>query len=195
MDNVKKVLIVVDMQNDFLTGALKNDKGVEIIPKVVDKINDYMKNDDYIILTQDTHASENYLYSEEGKHLPVEHCVYNSEGWQLCDPIKEIFEEYHDKEGNVTRMISVIKSTFGCASLGMTFSDIGLTYRAAEEAVIELVGVCTDICVIANAIVAKTFLPNAHIVVDASCCAGTSEENHKTALEAMKNLQIEITNE
>lgn len=193
------VLIVVDMQNDFTYGALRNEEGIAIIPKVVNKIKQYIDDPNgVIIFTQDTHT-EDYLESEEGKNLPVVHCVYNTEGWELVDEIKKLYDDYHDNEGNVTKMACINKPTFGAIALGdYAFADLGIdrTVRSIDQEVtVELVGLCTDICVISNAVMAKSFLPDAHIVVDASCCAGVTPESHKTALEAMKAIQVEVINE
>lgn len=192
------VLIVVDMQNDFTYGALRNEEGIAIIPKVIDKIKKYIDDPDgVIIFTQDTHT-EGYLETEEGRNLPVEHCMYNTEGWELVEPIKKLYNDYHDNAGNVTKMAIIQKPTFGALALDYSFADLGIerTARAINQDItIELVGLCTDICVISNAVMAKTFLPDAHIVVDASCCAGVTPESHKTALEAMKAIHVEIINE
>lgn len=186
------------MQNDFTYGALRNEDGIAIIPKVVDKIKKYIDDPDgVIIFTQDTH-NEWYLETEEGKNLPIKHCIYNTEGWELVEPIKKLYNDYHDNAGNVTKMAIIQKPTFGALSLDYSLADLGInrTVMAIDQDItVELVGLCTDICVISNAVMAKTFLPDAHIMVDASCCAGVTPESHKTALKAMKAIHVEIINE
>ena len=150
MSDLKKinVLIVVDMQNDFTYGSLKNERGIAIIPKVVDKIKKYIDDPDgVIIFTQDTHLDPSYLDTEEGINLPVKHCIYLTEGWQLVDPIRKIYEEYHDIKGLVTKMINVTKSTFGAAALGdYAFADLGIhsaPHMKIQDVTVELVGLCT----------------------------------------------------
>ncbi|WP_310601507.1 cysteine hydrolase family protein [Anaerosporobacter sp.] len=179
---MSKLLIVVDMQNDFITGALGTKEAVAIIPNVVKKIQHYMKNDDAIIFTRDTHA-KNYLETQEGKNLPVEHCIKGEEGWEVCNEIKEAIA--------VAECKCYDKVTFGSEELA---KDL-MAGRYNDVTEIELVGVCTDICVISNALLVKTFLPEMPVKVDASCCAGVTEQSHKNALEAMKMCQIEIVEE
>ncbi|HAU87641.1 MAG TPA: hypothetical protein DCW90_19760 [Lachnospiraceae bacterium] len=180
-----KILIVIDMQNDFITGNLGTKEAQRIVPMVVKKIENW--NQGKIICTMDTH-DENYLSTQEGEHLPVVHCVGDSYGWQLCDGIKDV-----DK-----RMLEIKKSTFGATEIldvlqlmENIFNQDTFRYESHE---FHLCGVCTDICVISNALLLKTFFPETRIVVDASCCAGTTPENHEAALKVMKSCQIEIEN-
>lgn len=172
-----KILVVVDMQNDFITGALGTKEAQAIVPKIQQKIDQCRKEDNLVVFTQDTH-DENYLNTQEGKHLPIPHCIHGSDGWKLV---------YDANERHVIQ-----KGTFGSMQLANRIHSI-LGYPAIEY--VELVGVCTGICVLSNAVLIKTRLPEIPIVVDASCCACVTPESHKTALEAMKLLQIEVINE
>ncbi len=172
-----KILIVVDMQNDFIDQALGTKEAVGIVEHVAKKIKGF---DGKVIYTQDTHP-ENYLETQEGKNLPVKHCVKGSEGWQISAilPVKE--------DDTV-----IEKPTFGSVELGVYLKKLAEDVEIEE---IEVIGLCTDICVISNALLIKAFLPEVKISVDASCCAGVTPESHKNALEAMKMCQISITNE
>ena len=178
---MKKILIVVDMQNDFITGSLGSKDAEAIVPAVVNKIKEYIDKDDQIFLTQDTHYN-NYLDTQEGKNLPVPHCIKETPGWDLADEIEEAI-----KGKNCLRLF---KNTFGCTGLIPSLSLFD-----SKDTEIELVGLCTDICVISNAMIAKAALPEAKITVDASCCAGVTPESHKNALNAMKAVQINVINE
>lgn len=171
-----KTLIVIDMQNDFVTGPLGTKEAVAIIPKINQKIEAYHKNEDQIIFTRDMHFND-YLHTTEGKHLPVPHCIYPTEGWHIAKGI----HVYHN-----SRLID--KEHFGSLHLEKAF-------RLKRSEAIEIVGVCTDICVITNALILKTQLPDTEITVDASCCAGTTPDMHKAALQVMKSCQINVINE
>lgn len=166
-----KYLIVVDMQNDFITGSLGSDLASAIVPDVVKKVKDY---DGRTIFTKDTHSA-NYLKTQEGKKLPVEHCIKDTDGWQICDELKP----YADKV--------IDKVTFGSVDLPQIIKDYG---EDIDE--IELCGLCTDICVISNAMILKAAFPEVKISVDSKCCAGVTKESHNTALAAMKAVQIEV---
>ena len=169
-----KLLIVVDMQNDFVTGCLGTKEAEAIIPKMAE----YVKNfDGDVFFTQDTH-DEYYDDTEEGRNLPVRHCIKGTEGWQIVPELAEF----------VTRGNSFEKETFGSRALLDFLSACRGTYD-----VIELCGVCTGICVISNAVLAKTAQPNAHIVVLKDLCACVTPQSHKTALKAMQTLQMEVT--
>lgn len=174
-----KLLIVVDMQKDFIDGALGTKEATAIVPNVVEKIKKYQENGDTIIFTKDTHR-EDYMDTQEGKKLPVPHCIKGTDGFELCEEIKEMIE------GTQYRVYE--KETFGSSELA---KDLAAgKYRDMEE--ITLVGLCTDICVISNAMICKTFLPEMPIQVDADCCAGVTPESHENALKAMDVCQIEI---
>ena len=166
-----KYLIVVDMQVDFITGSLGSDLATAIVPKVVEKVK---KFDGKIIFTRDTHF-ENYMNTQEGRNLPVEHCIKDSDGWQICDELKPYAN------------IVVDKLTFGSIELPSILESLGEPIDS-----IELCGLCTDICVISNAMVLKAAFPETPIIVDSACSAGVSIESHNNALNAMKAVQIQI---
>ncbi len=176
---MSKLLMVIDMQNDFITGALGTPEAVKIVPNVVRKIKEYQEAGSQIVFTKDTHF-KNYLETQEGKNLPVEHCIKGTAGWDICDEIKAVI---NPEDSTVYE-----KLTFGSSEYAMDLSD-GI-YEDVEE--IEMVGLCTDICVISNAMIAKTFLTEVKVSVDSSCCAGVTPESHNNALEAMKMCQINI---
>ena len=174
---MKNYLIVVDMQNDFIDGALGTKEAEAIVAKVAEKIRGF---DGELIFTRDTHE-EDYLETQEGRRLPVVHCVRGSAGWQIREGLTDI------------RPCTVIdKPSFGSTELGVM-----LARRNMEETIgsVTLVGLCTDICVISNALLIKAFLPETPLLVDAACCAGVTPESHRQALEAMKMCQISIENE
>lgn len=173
-----KFLVVVDMQNDFIDGALGTKEAQEIVPKVVGKIKSF---DGCVLATRDTHEAD-YLETQEGKNLPVAHCIRGSEGWEIRAEISELIAEP-----------PVNKVTFGSKDLAEQMKEYHETKEPVES--ITLIGLCTDICVISNAMVLKAFLSEVPIIVDASCCAGVTPESHVQALNAMKVCQIEIVNE
>lgn len=164
-----KVLVVVDMQNDFIGGALGTKEAVAIVPKVVEKIRNF---DGRVLFTRDTHK-EDYLDTQEGKKLPVAHCIKGTEGWELHPEIEALRKED-----------ALDKPTFGSTQLGCILKEMD----GLES--VTFVGLCTDICVISNAMIAKAFIPEVPVIVDASCCAGVTPQSHKNALEAMKMCQI-----
>lgn len=166
-----KYLIVVDMQNDFITGSLGSDLAKGIVQNVVTKIKNF---DGEVIFTRDTHFAD-YLNTLEGKNLPVEHCIKDTEGWQICDELKPYVKKVIDK------------ITFG--SLELTREICNMSEKIDK---IELCGLCTDICVISNAMVLKAAFPEVKIEVDSKCCAGVSVDSHNTALDAMRAVQIEV---
>lgn len=178
-----KLLIVVDMQNDFITGSLGTPEAQAIVPKVVDKIKNWDK-DGEIWYTQDTHTN-NYLDTQEGRNLPVVHCVFGEPGHEVEISVKEAIESYFCKKNLFFR-----KKTFGSKELFDIVSE-----DAAIIDSIEIIGLCTDICVVSNALGLKAYVPEIPISCDASCCAGTTPENHKAALQVMKCCQINVYNE
>ncbi|MEG1457886.1 MAG: isochorismatase family cysteine hydrolase [Acetivibrio sp.] len=167
-------LIVVDMQNDFVDGALGTKEAMAIVPRVVDKIKNFQGR---VLYTMDTHG-EDYMNTQEGKSLPVKHCVKDTRGWELYPPVALLCKEE-----------AIEKQTFGSVKLGQ------ILFAENEREKIDsitLIGLCTDICVISNALLIKSFLPEVPVIVDESCCAGVTINSHKGALEAMKMCQIEI---
>lgn len=174
-----KKLVVVDMQNDFIDGSLGTDEAVAIVDNVKDKIGQYNPSDVYVTL--DTHGP-NYLNTQEGEKLPVEHCIKGTDGWKLSPAIEEMLQDAHVFE----------KPTFGSVALAEELKSLaGDDYPDGEGMEIELVGLCTDICVVSNALLIKAYLPEARISVDPSCCAGVTPESHEAALATMRMCQIE----
>lgn len=178
----KKLLLVVDMQNDFITGSLGTPEAQAIVPKVVEKIKNW---DGLVWFTMDTHE-DNYLNTPEGRKLPVKHCIHGTDGWRLHPEVQVLKEELR----NENRAAVWMKNTFGLWELPMLLR----IYALWDVVCIEVIGLCTDICVISNAMVLKSSNPFREIAVDASCCAGTEPELHEAALEIMQNCQIDILN-
>lgn len=173
-----KILVVVDMQNDFIDGSLGTKEAEAIVDNVVNKINSF--NGDLIFATRDTHFSD-YLSTQEGKKLNVIHCVQNTKGWELNSKVVAAL----DKKESVKYFD---KFTFGSEELAETISQLAL-----ENAVeVELIGLCTDICVVSNALMIKAKSPEIPITVDSSCCAGVTPDTHTAALTTMKMCQIEV---
>lgn len=172
---MKRSLVVVDVQVDFVNGALGTKEAQEMVPALLEKIQEEKKRGTRLVFTKDTHQ-ETYLETQEGKNLPVEHCIKGTEGWELIPELRE-----YEKEAVV-----VEKPTFGSVKLPEKVQDV-------QEIV--LVGLCTDICVISNALLLKAYYPEKRIQVDAKCCAGVTPDSHKNALEAMKCCQIQVINE
>ena len=176
-----KALIVIDMQNDFVTGTLGSAEAQAIVPNVVEKVK---KWDGEIYFTRDTHF-DNYLSSLEGQKLPVQHCIVDTEGWHIIDELKDY--ACNRAQGLVCKKI-IDKYTFG-------YENWNKHFPSAEELEFELCGLCTDICVVSNALALRMFYPNAKITVDASCCAGVTPESHQAALTTMKMCQINVIGE
>lgn len=172
---LKKILVVIDMQNDFIDGALGTAEAQAIVERVEAKIKTYPA--DRIYATRDTHG-ENYMETQEGKRLPVPHCIRGSRGWQICDRIASAMPS----------AVIVDKPTFGSTALAELLRE----ENEKEELEIELAGLCTDICVVSNALLLKAYLPETAIRVDASCCAGVTPESHEAALRTMGMCQIGI---
>lgn len=180
-----KVLVVVDMQKDFVDGALGTKEAVAIVPKVVEKINTFNGR---FAVTHDTHQTD-YLTTQEGINLPVVHCVEQTDGWKLEDSVFEALDKRVLETGADTEVF--FKPTFGSVELADWL--VQMDKMASIEEVV-LVGLCTDICVISNAMLIKAFMPEVKITVDAACCAGVTPESHANALAAMKMCQINIEN-
>jgi len=175
-----KYLVVIDMQNDFITGSLGTEQAQMILPKVVSKVESYDGN---VVFTKDTHMAD-YLETQEGRNLPVKHCMINEKGWNFGGQLESMVQE------SGWRVYE--KHTFGSLELA---SD--LQYENIKEPIeeIELCGLCTDICVISNALLLKAYMPEVSIYVDAACCAGATPQGHENALEVMKACQIIVKNQ
>ena len=167
-------LIVVDMQNDFIDGTLGTPEAVAILPHVKEKIE---KFDGQILFTRDTHEA-NYLSTQEGRNLPVEHCIKGTDGWQIHPTLEAL-----------RKTEAIDKPTFGSTAL------VHLLQKTRDLESVELIGLCTDICVISNAMLIKAAFPEIPVTVDAKCCAGVTLQSHKNALDAMKMCQIRVINE
>lgn len=178
-----KLLVVIDMQTDFVDGALGTAEAAAIVPAVCSKIRAF---DGKILTTMDTH-DEDYLATQEGSQLPVVHCVYGENGWKFNEDVRESLVIRND-----VWKAPFQKETFGSVDLAEYIRDLILNGVDIDEIV--LIGLCTDICVISNALLLKAFLPEIKITVDAKCCAGVTPESHENALRAMKMCQINIEN-
>ena len=179
---MKRTLIVVDMQTDFVDGALGTPEAVAILGKVTEKIHTYAADPDGVIfVTYDTHA-ENYMETSEGKHLPVPHCVKGTKGWELHPTVTAALEG--------VAYTPVEKPTFGSVALPALVAQAA----AGEDFAVELIGLCTDICVVSNTLLLKAHYPETSISVDASCCAGVTPETHRAALTTMGMCQIQVKN-
>ncbi len=175
--SMRKILVVVDMQNDFVDGALGTPEAVSIVPAVRNRILQYPEEDRYA--TMDTHG-ENYEKTQEGANLPVRHCIRGTEGWKLVPQIDSLIPENH----------RIYKPSFGSEELAQDMKALAET--GGEELRIELIGVCTDICVVSNALLLKAALPEVRVTVDPACCAGTTPEAHEAALLTMRSCQVEM---
>ena len=174
---MRQILITIDMQNDFIYAALGTPEALAIVEAVKEKIRSYPTED--VIATMDTHG-ENYMETQEGKYLPVPHCIKGSDGWQIRPEIAELLAGAKIYE----------KPTFGSIAMAADLKEIA----GKEEIELELIGLCTDICVVSNALLLKAMMPEVKISVDASCCAGVTVEKHLAALETMRSCQIQVVN-
>lgn len=170
--SLHRLLVVIDMQNDFVSGSLGTEEAGKIVPAVVEKVKDYLQRGDDVLFTRDTHGTD-YLHTQEGRKLPVEHCLFQTWGWEIIDELKPYVQKSFDKP---------------------TFGSLELTAYVAEKGYqdIELAGLCTDICVVSNALLLKANLLEAEIAVDSACCAGVTPETHKAALTTMEMCQVRI---
>jgi nicotinamidase-related amidase len=171
---MQKILVVVDMQNDFIDGALGTKEAVAIVPNVVEKVKQF---DGKVLFTRDTHG-EDYMETQEGHNLPVPHCIKGTDGWQICPQLEMLCTEE-----------PIDKVTFASKELG---ERLAAMHEKEPIESITFVGLCTDICVISNVMMTKAFLPEVPLIVDADCCAGVTPESHENALKAMQSCQIEI---
>lgn len=173
---MKKVLVVVDMQNDFVDGALGTKEACGIVENVVSKIENF---EGKIFVTLDTHQN-NYMETSEGKKLPVPHCIRMTNGWLLNEKVRDALS---DKDYKI-----IEKKTFGSTKLVKKIQKI----KKNNDMEIEFVGLCTDICVVSNVLLLKAYFPEVKMTVDAGCCAGVTPASHKAALETMKMCQIDV---
>ena len=180
---MQKVLVVIDMQNDFIDGALGTREAVAIVPKVIEKIKNF---EGCVLYTRDTHH-ENYMETQEGRLLPVPHCIEGSHGWEFHPEIDKLRLEDDDPDSDFYNTFD--KPGFGSTILGQA---LWMMDEADGIESIEIVGLCTDVCVISNAMIIKATLPEVPITVDSGCCAGVTPESHRTALDAMAACQIQI---
>lgn len=176
---MRKILVVIDMQNDFIDGALGTKEAAQIVPNVVAKMRGYAAKD--IFATQDTHE-ENYLETQEGRHLPVPHCLRGTHGWQIREEVAAQLKSEHIVE----------KPAFGSTKLAEVLAAEVEKGGSAASTEIEIVGLCTDICVVSNALIIKAALPEVSVSVDSSCCAGVTPEKHAAALETLRSCQIAV---
>ena len=173
---MKQFLVVVDMQKDFVDGALGTAEAQAIVPAVAEKIRGF---DGEIIVTYDTHEDD-YMTTREGRFLPVPHCIRDTDGWQLNDAVAEALAD---------RAYTVVeKPTFGAVTLPEVVEQLA----GDEDFTVELIGLCTDICVVSNAMLLKATFPEADMTVDAACCAGVTPQSHNNALQAMQVCQIKV---
>lgn len=191
-----KFLIVVDMQNDFINGVLGSAEAQAIVDNVRKKIQQYKENGDMVIYTVDTHGDD-YLSTKEGTKLPIPHCIRDTDGWKIHEALgvdysKDLIISKHTF--GVTNMDDLLSSAYcDFVSGNPDFEKDGETHFPEVEC-LEFIGVCTDICVVSNALIAaSTFV--APVIVDASCCAGTTPENHQSALKVLKSCLIDVINE
>ena len=172
---MRNILIVIDMQNDFINGALGTAEAEAVVDRVREKIQSFPVSD--VAATMDTH-DESYMKTREGKLLPVPHCIKGTPGWMIHPGIAGLLEGAKIYE----------KPTFSCVQMAEDLRTLSET----EEICLEIVGLCTDICVVSNALLLKAFMPEVPITVDASCCAGVTVEKHLAAIETMRSCQIQI---
>lgn len=174
---MNKKLIMIDIQNDFVTGVLGTKEAQQMLPRLMEKAGSFQGE---ILMTQDTHF-ENYLETQEGKLLPVSHCIKGTKGWEFVPELEELRQQ---RKAKVYQ-----KSCFGSIRLA---EDLKAAYEEGQLDGVELAGLCTDICVVSNALLIKAFLPEIPVIVDAGCCAGVTVEKHKAALEVMRSCQVII---
>lgn len=173
---MRKILIVIDMQRDFIDGALGTAEARAVVPAVIEKIKGYAPED--VFATRDTHG-EDYLNTQEGRYLPVKHCIRGTAGWELDAEIAALIPKDHIFD----------KGTFASTELAAAVKELA----ARESVELELIGICTDICVVSNALLLKALLPEVKISVDSACCAGVTPEKHAAALETLRSCQIQCS--
>ena len=191
-----KIVVVIDMQNDFIDGALGTPEARAIVPTMVERLKELDSGENLLLFTKDTHQ-ENYSETQEGKNLPVEHCIEDTPGWSINKEISSFCDygsHFMGYSSHSVRKSRILKPTFGSIELADIIRDISYDKSYDIEEVI-LMGVCTDICVVSNALILKAYCPELTITVDASCCAGVTPESHAAALTTMKMCQVNVINE
>lgn len=176
---MNKLLVVVDMQNDFIDGVLGSPEAQAIVPKVVERVEQAVKKREKIIFTKDTHSIFTYAKSEEGAHLPIPHCIFPTSGWHIHDALRDYAQ---------------ISQTVWKYTFGYDWEGIKEDFENEDIDEIEIVGLDTDFCVLANAMTLKAAFPEAHIVINAACCAGSTPEWHEKALDMLEHCHCEIIN-
>ncbi len=188
---MRKTLVVIDMQNDFIDGPLGTPEAVAIVENVKAKIREYDPVN--ICFTQDTHGP-NYLQTQEGRNLPVEHCIRGTKGWEIREDIWALVKGLEEEQTRIGEANGAVhrtvfeKPAFGSVELADTLRG----FLKDDELEIEIVGLCTDICVVSNALLLKAYMPEVKITVDSKCCAGVTPASHEAALETMKMCQINV---
>ena len=187
-----KLLVIVDMQNDFIYGSLGTPEAQAIVPVMVERLKEYEQEQPLVLFTKDTHHN-NYMDTQEGKNLPIPHCIEDTSGWSICKPISSVVDRnphFYFYSSDDIMGSRIYKNTFGSIRLAELINE-------CEDEIDEVVfmGVCTDICVVSNALLVKAYCPELKITVDASCCAGVTPETHKAALTTMKMCQINVIGE
>ena len=185
-----RIVVIVDTQNDFITGSLGTKEAQDMIPRMVDKLHEYENGDTLVLFTKDTHY-EHYLTTQEGEKLPVEHCMVGTPGCSIAKEISELVDHGNFITYSTKDIIKgrICKETFGSIRLAEILERLAANCFLEE---IVFMGLCTDICVVSNALIAKAYCPDIKISVDANCCAGTTPENHEAALKVMNSCQINI---
>lgn len=202
MDDRAEFLVVVDMQNDFVNGSLGSDAAKAIVPNVAGFLAKFLDEHGKarVIFTKDTHG-QNYLETSEGRHLPVTHCVIGTEGWNIVPELGQLIFSYTKQHLEDRSNVTVVeKPTFGSVNLPEIMTEMGACLQSSgaddrldgSGVTIHIMGLCTDICVVSNALLLKAYFPEARVVLHKSCCAGTSKEAQEAALATMKMCQIEI---
>ena len=175
---MQKIIVVVDMQNDFINGSLGTKEAQEMLPRLIDKIK-AEDEDTYYIFTKDTHFKD-YLNTPEGKKLPIEHCIKGTHGWEFPECLSKLFGD---------SPYTIEKPTFGSLDL---MEELDSMIEIVDNVEIEFCGLCTDICVVSNALMAKTWFPEAKIIVNSNLCAGVTPASHEAALTTMRMCQIDV---
>ena len=198
MEKIDKILVIVDMQNDFVTGSLGSEEAKAIVPEAVKKYKKYMKDPDaYVIFTRDTHGVD-YLNTNEGKKLPDEHCIKDTKGWEIIPEFRKVASDPNkllilNKESFGSNLLATyVRGIIGNAYMGDYEDYTTFDKVIVPKVEIELIGLCTDICVVSNALLLKAAYPENKITVDARCCAGTIPEAHEAALKVLESCQIDV---